>query len=97
MTIGSCKVAIFTMKLILTFQPSNITTFQPLKMTEKHLLILNSQQIEQKLTRMAYQILEDNFDETEIVIAGILPSGGKVVILNGLVGTPPIRVRMTVL
>jgi pyrimidine operon attenuation protein/uracil phosphoribosyltransferase len=47
-------------------------------MTEKHLLILNSQQIEQKLTRMAYQILEDNFDETEIVIAGILPSGGKV-------------------
>lgn len=62
----------------LTFQPSNITTFQPLKMTEKHLLILNSQQIDQKLTRMAYQILEDNFDETEIVIAGILPSGGKV-------------------
>ncbi|HZY37605.1 MAG TPA: phosphoribosyltransferase family protein [Mucilaginibacter sp.] len=47
-------------------------------MTEKHLLILNSQQIDQKLTRMAYQILEDNFDETEIVIAGILPSGGKV-------------------
>jgi pyrimidine operon attenuation protein/uracil phosphoribosyltransferase len=47
-------------------------------MTEKHLLILNSQQIDQKLTRMAYQILEDNFDETEIVIAGILPSGGRV-------------------
>ena len=47
-------------------------------MTEKHLLILNSQQIDQKLTRMAYQILEDNFDETEIVIAGILPSGEKV-------------------
>jgi pyrimidine operon attenuation protein/uracil phosphoribosyltransferase len=47
-------------------------------MTEKHLLILNSQQIEQKITRMAYQIYEDNFDETEVVIAGILPSGGKV-------------------
>jgi pyrimidine operon attenuation protein/uracil phosphoribosyltransferase len=47
-------------------------------MTEKHLLILNSQQIDQKITRMAYQILEDNFDETEVVIAGILPSGGKV-------------------
>ena len=71
------------MELILTFQPpiaigANITTFQQLKMTEKHLLILNSQQIDQKITRMAYQILEDNFDETEVVIAGILPSGGKV-------------------
>ncbi len=58
----------------------NISTLQHFnsKMTEKHLLILNSQQIEQKLTRMAYQILEDNFDETEVMIAGILPSGGKV-------------------
>lgn len=47
-------------------------------MTDKHLLILNSHQIQQKIVRMAYQILEDNFDEEEIVIAGILPSGGKV-------------------
>jgi len=39
------------------------------------LLILNQQQIQQKIDRMAYQILEDNFDEEEIVIAGILPSG----------------------
>jgi pyrimidine operon attenuation protein/uracil phosphoribosyltransferase len=46
-------------------------------MTDKHLLILNSQQIQQKVVRIAYQILEDNFDEEEIVIAGILPSGGK--------------------
>jgi len=46
-------------------------------MTEKHLLILNSQQIEQKIVRIAYQILEDNLDEEEIIIAGILPSGGK--------------------
>jgi pyrimidine operon attenuation protein / uracil phosphoribosyltransferase len=44
-------------------------------MTEKKLLILNSQQIQQKIDRIAYQILEDNFDEQEIMIAGILPRG----------------------
>lgn len=53
-------------------------TYQQRKMTDKHLLILNSNQIDQKITRIAYQILEDNFDEEEIMIAGILPSGGKV-------------------
>lgn len=47
-------------------------------MTDKQLLILNSQQIQQKIDRIAYQILEDNFDEEEIVIAGILPSGNKI-------------------
>ncbi|WP_409035035.1 phosphoribosyltransferase family protein [Mucilaginibacter sp. X4EP1] len=47
-------------------------------MTEKHLLILNQQQIQQKIDRIAYQILEDNFDEEEILIAGILPSGNKI-------------------
>jgi pyrimidine operon attenuation protein/uracil phosphoribosyltransferase len=47
-------------------------------MTEKHLLILNHQQIQQKIDRIAYQILEDNFDEEEILIAGILPSGDKI-------------------
>lgn len=39
------------------------------------LLILNKQQIQQKLDRIAYQILEDNFDEEEILIAGMLPRG----------------------
>jgi pyrimidine operon attenuation protein/uracil phosphoribosyltransferase len=47
-------------------------------MPDKHLLILNQQQIQQKLDRIAYQILEDNFDEEEILIAGILPSGDKI-------------------
>ena len=47
-------------------------------MTDKHLLILNSQQIQQKIVRIAYQVLEDNFEEEEIIIAGILPSGGRV-------------------
>ena len=47
-------------------------------MSEKHFLILNQQQIRQKIDRIAYQVLEDNFDEDEIIIAGILPSGNKI-------------------
>lgn len=39
------------------------------------LLILNPQQIQQKITRIAYQVWEDNIDETEIVIAGIIDYG----------------------
>lgn len=44
-------------------------------MSDKRIPILNHQQIQQKLDRIAYQILEDNIDETELVIAGILPRG----------------------
>jgi len=47
-------------------------------MSDKHLLILNQQQIQQKIDRIAYQILEDCYDEEEIMIAGILPSGDKI-------------------
>jgi pyrimidine operon attenuation protein/uracil phosphoribosyltransferase len=47
-------------------------------MSDKHLLILNQKQIQQKIDRIAYQILEDNFDEQEVMIAGILPSGDKI-------------------
>jgi pyrimidine operon attenuation protein / uracil phosphoribosyltransferase len=45
---------------------------------DKHILILNHQQIQQKIDRIAYQVLEDNFDEEEIMIAGILPQGNKI-------------------
>jgi pyrimidine operon attenuation protein/uracil phosphoribosyltransferase len=44
-------------------------------MKEKKLLILDQRQIAQKIDRIAYQLLEDNFDEDEIIIAGILPKG----------------------
>ncbi|MBD1394341.1 phosphoribosyltransferase family protein [Mucilaginibacter glaciei] len=47
-------------------------------MPDKKILILNSTQIQQKIDRIAYQILEDNFDETEILIAGILPRGNHI-------------------
>ena len=46
-----------------------------MKAPGKKLLILNQHQIEQKIDRIAYQVLEDNFDEEEIIIAGILPRG----------------------
>lgn len=44
-------------------------------MPDKKLLILNKIQIQQKIDRMAYQIWEDNFNETELVIAGIVGCG----------------------
>ena len=37
--------------------------------------ILNQKQIQQKLERMAYQILEDNSEESQIFIAGIASGG----------------------
>lgn len=39
--------------------------------------ILNANQIAQKINRIAYQILEDNLDEKEIVLAGIWERGYK--------------------
>jgi pyrimidine operon attenuation protein/uracil phosphoribosyltransferase len=34
--------------------------------------------MQQKIDRIAYQVLEDNFDEEEILIAGILPRGNHI-------------------
>ena len=47
-------------------------------MSDKKILILNQHQIEQKIDRIAYQLLEDNYDEEEIIIAGILPKGNYI-------------------
>ncbi len=44
-------------------------------MDENPTLILNGHQIAQKIQRIAYEIFEDNFEEREIIIAGILNSG----------------------
>lgn len=44
-------------------------------MPDKKVLVLNKKQIDQKITRMAYQIWEDNLEESELVIAGIIDSG----------------------
>jgi len=47
-------------------------------MPDKKILVLNAQQIQQKIDRIAYQVLEDNIDEKDIIIAGILPRGNFV-------------------
>lgn len=39
------------------------------------ILILNHQQIQQKINRMAYQLYEHNFTEPEIILAGIQQRG----------------------
>jgi pyrimidine operon attenuation protein / uracil phosphoribosyltransferase len=44
-------------------------------MEEKKILVLNQRQIAQKIDRIAYQLLEDNFEEEEVIIAGIQPRG----------------------
>src|SRR5437763_1032948 len=41
----------------------------------KKVLILNSDDILQKTRRIAYQIVEENYDEKEIVMLGIKPHG----------------------
>ncbi len=46
-------------------------------MAESQLLILDKKQIQQKINRIAYQILEDNLNEKEIVLAGIWDRGYK--------------------
>ncbi|WKK57761.1 phosphoribosyltransferase family protein [Sphingobacterium sp. BN32] len=44
-------------------------------MSSKKTLILNKEQILQKSKRIAYQIIEDNFDEPAIVLVGIADRG----------------------
>lgn len=44
-------------------------------MSNKRTLILNKEQIRQKSIRIAYQILEDNFEEESIVLVGIADRG----------------------
>lgn len=44
-------------------------------MSTKSTLILNKTQIHQKSKRIAYQILEDNFEENDIVLVGIADRG----------------------
>lgn len=49
-------------------------------MGSKRILILDKHQIQQKINRIAYQILEDNFDEEEIVLAGVVARGYRLAI-----------------
>ncbi len=44
-------------------------------MASKKVLILNQEQIQKKTIRIAYQILEDNFEEESLVLVGIADRG----------------------
>ena len=44
-------------------------------MTQERILILNNKQVTQKIKRIAYEIYEHNFEEKEIVFAGIYDKG----------------------
>lgn len=59
-------------------------------------LILNSKQIEQKINRIAYEIYENNYDEKEIVIAGIDGNGFLLaqLIENVLKKIAPIKTKL---
>ncbi|MDB5019110.1 MAG: phosphoribosyltransferase [Pedobacter sp.] len=49
-------------------------------MADSKLLILDKTQIQQKINRIAYQLLEDNLEEKEVVLAGIWDRGYKLAI-----------------
>ena len=59
-------------------------------------LILNSKQIEQKINRIAYQIYENNYDEKEIIVAGIASNGFVLaqLIINVLKKISPIKTKL---
>lgn len=44
-------------------------------MSAKKVLILNQEQIQKKTMRIAYQLLEDNFEEESVVLVGIADRG----------------------
>lgn len=44
-------------------------------MSTKKVLILDQEQIKKKTTRIAYQLLEDNFEEKSLVLVGIADRG----------------------
>jgi pyrimidine operon attenuation protein/uracil phosphoribosyltransferase len=59
-------------------------------------LILNSRQIQQRIDRLAYQIYENNYQEEEIVIAGIVKNGYELAkrISKKLMEISPIKVKL---
>ncbi|MFM2206026.1 MAG: hypothetical protein RL213_1 [Bacteroidota bacterium] len=57
-------------------------------------LLLDSQQVRQRIDRLAWQIFEDNPDEKEIIIVGILQSGNQVaeILADALRSVSPVNV-----
>ena len=59
-------------------------------------LILNSKQIEQKINRIAYEIYENNYDEKDIIIAGIGGNGFLLAkrIVDVLQNISPLQIKL---
>ncbi|WP_439881431.1 phosphoribosyltransferase family protein [Pontibacter sp. MBLB2868] len=64
--------------------------------TQQHNLILTKAQIEQKIIRMAYEIFERNFEEQELVLAGIHENGYTLasMLASQLASISPIKVQL---
>ena len=56
-------------------QQNSLFFTKTFEMPDKKILILDKTQIQQKVTRIAYQIWEDNLGESSIVLAGIADFG----------------------
>ncbi|MBE2245980.1 MAG: phosphoribosyltransferase [Candidatus Competibacteraceae bacterium] len=59
-------------------------------------LILDNRQIQEKIKRLAFQVYEENYTETEIVLAGIAPNGYHIArqIASLLIEISPIQVHL---
>lgn len=59
-------------------------------------LVLNSKQIQQKINRIAYEIYENNYDEKDIIIAGIAGNGYLLAkrIADVLKDISPIKIKL---
>jgi len=65
-------------------------------MMKNQTLLLTQQQISQKINRLAYQVYEDNIEEKEIIIAGIMKSGFIVAekIATVLKSISPLKIKL---
>src|SRR5690606_40131879 len=64
-------------------------------MEETKVLVLDHKQIQQKITRIAYEIYERNVGEEEVVFAGIVGMGYRLsgLLADKLKGISPLKVR----
>lgn len=69
----------------------------PHTMADSRLLILDKKQIQQKINRIAYQVLEDNLSEKEIVLAGIWDRGYKLALRLQTILTEISELKVTIL
>ena len=63
---------------------------------KERVLILNHEQIQHKIKRIAYQVYESNIDEKEIILAGIANKGYQLVshLKEALEGISPLKIQL---